>query len=553
MVATVLSEVPNHVPSTEVPDLFPLVAHFDEHVEDVPFLELSEVSISTSDALRVLHRWIELSPDLLAVLEAVVGDLQRHFQEREASVAVGGVANAPDHEHSIVLIDRAEVARQVPGRAQYLVFNEFRNLLLEVISLLRAILVRGVADLVSVRNVLDASHPQHGLPVESTLIPADHLWRDQVLDGLVTELLGAGADLVLVYLHRDLLDELFAHLVGEVGEQVLNLLEVYLILVFLQKSDDVSLRVLLDVGLVNSRLRVAHVLNGLDLPHGVNVLNFSQNDLLDILAVFVFLLVLEVGAEEVCVLRLVEEHRRSVELVAQDSDALEQILVDVSKERQLLVLSAQNLPAIRPHVGNFGVVRIRQELLGGHGPVAVQVSVQLRDHPKVVHENRVLIDVLENAEFAILERQLDSVLEVLVRVDGGPLPVFPLDGLSVYDRHRQGHMDVLRIDLAAALPLVCHREAPILRDIEMGGVVGKRSLLASLPLHIELVLLEFPLEVEVALNIRSMEASEIFVNVPLELRERKIQDALGVTRVLVETLLEGLVLYFKNVGEVVSG
>ena len=114
---------------------------------------------------------------------------------------------------------------------------------------------------------------------------------------------------------------------------MLDLLKVYLVLIFLEESNDIRLRVLLDVSLVYSRLWVANVLNRFNLSNRVHALNFSQDYSFDCGPIFILLFVLEVGAEKVSVFGLVEKHRSSVKLVAQDSNSLEKVFIDVSKER----------------------------------------------------------------------------------------------------------------------------------------------------------------------------------------------------------------------------
>jgi len=79
--------------------------------------------------------------------------------------------------------------------------------------------------------------------------------------------------------------------------------------------------------------------------------------------------------------------------------------------------------------------------------VSVVVSLKPACHSKVVHKERMLVDVLENAELALVERQLESVLEVVMRVQA-LLSFFTLVGYRQH-RHRidvwKGPEDVTNI------------------------------------------------------------------------------------------------------------
>jgi len=87
---------------------------------------------------------------------------------------------------------------------------------------------------------------------------------------------------------------------------MLDFSKVKFVIVFLEEPDDISFCVLLNILLVVSRLRVVDWLERLQLAHRVDILDLSQNDLLRAL------LVLEEGAEEVSVPRLMVKHRCSI-------------------------------------------------------------------------------------------------------------------------------------------------------------------------------------------------------------------------------------------------
>jgi hypothetical protein len=60
------------------------------------------------------------------------------------------------------------------------------------------------------------------------------------------------------------------------------------------------------------------------------------------------------------------------------------------------------------------VITVLEEILDRERRVGVDISVELGDHAEIVDEEGVLVDMLEDAEVAISEGQLESVLEVLV-------------------------------------------------------------------------------------------------------------------------------------------
>lgn len=214
---------------------------------------------------------------------------------------------------------------QVPRRAKHLILYELRYLLFIYISLLRAILIRSITDLVCVRDVHNTLLSQHRLPINRTLILANLLWGDQVLERLVADLLGAGADLVSVDFDWKFFDKLLEHLVCQIGEEVLDLPEIQFVIVFFQKSYDVSLWVVFDVGLVVTRLWVEHWFDGLDLANWVHILNFPQYDFLTLV------LILEHRAEEVRVWQSMEEDRCLIQLITQYSNPVEHRFIYIPK------------------------------------------------------------------------------------------------------------------------------------------------------------------------------------------------------------------------------
>ena len=82
---------------------------------------------------------------------------------------------------------------------------------------------------------------------------------------------------------------------------------------------------LLDEGLIVSRLGIEHRSFWLELAHSINCLDFSQDDFA---AAF---LVLNEGAEEISVLWLMKEDGRLVEFVAQCGYALVILEINISQ------------------------------------------------------------------------------------------------------------------------------------------------------------------------------------------------------------------------------
>ena len=199
--------------------------------------------------------------------------------------------------------------------------------------------------------------------------------------------------------------------------------------VLLEEPNDVRLRVLLYVVLVVAALRVEHFHLGLNLANGVHPLDLAQIDLPTTL------LVLENRAEEVGPPRLLVGNWRLIKFIAQNCDALVQALVDVAQEVKFLVLGLQNLVAKWSDVLEFSIARALQEVLRGQEGVRVNEPKELGDHSEVVDEDGVLVDVLEDAEVAVPQTQLESVLEELVSVYNSSLLAFskyclPIDDLQ---------------------------------------------------------------------------------------------------------------------------
>jgi len=69
--------------------------------------------------------------------------------------------------------------------------------------------------------------------------------------------------------------------------------------------------------------------------------------------------------------------------------------------------------------------------------VLVDMASELANHPEVVHVDGVLVDVLEQAELAVLEGKLKAIFEVLVRINNASFLALPLQSLEVDGAQRQ--------------------------------------------------------------------------------------------------------------------
>ena len=110
-IAAVLPQKSNHWPAPHLLDLLLCVAHGDELLLDLGLLELPQICIRPSHTLRILNCWIEISPDGHAVFQAVVRNLERHLEEREATVTIRWITDAPNHYHAALLLGGHEVVR----------------------------------------------------------------------------------------------------------------------------------------------------------------------------------------------------------------------------------------------------------------------------------------------------------------------------------------------------------------------------------------------------------------------------------------------------------
>jgi hypothetical protein len=92
---------------------------------------------------------------------------------------------------------------------------------------------------------------------------------------------------------------------------MLDFSKVESVLVLLEKSDDVSFCMLLDILLVVARLRIVHGLKWFQLANSVKLLYLTHHNL------FSSFLILVERTEEVCLLWLMKKDRSSVKLIAE--------------------------------------------------------------------------------------------------------------------------------------------------------------------------------------------------------------------------------------------
>ena len=119
--------------------------------------------------------------------------------------------------------------------------------------------------------------------------------------------------------------------------------------------------------------------------------------------------------EEVSPGRLVVEDRRIVHFVLQHSLSLVLLQVDLTKEVNLLPACLEHNLTVRTDVAGANICCGSAEIALFGLFITVVISPYSARHAEVVDEERVLVDVLEDLELALAIRELESVLEGLVR------------------------------------------------------------------------------------------------------------------------------------------
>jgi len=112
----------------------------------------------------------------------------------------------------------------------------------------------------------------------------------------------------------------------------------------------------------------------------------------------------------------VEEDGYIVHLVLKHCQSLEVVQVNLAEELQLVHRRFENQLAVGADVPrSFVFVLLVEDFLAGH-LVAVVVATKAGGHAKVVQEEWMLVNVLEETELALVERELEPVFEVVLRV-----------------------------------------------------------------------------------------------------------------------------------------
>lgn len=181
-------------------------------------------------------------------------------------------------------------------------------------------------------------------------------------------------------------------------------------LVLLQESDDVGFAAGFDEVLKVTGRWVVDFELGLYLSNSVDTVHFTDSDLK-----FAILL-LDQAAKEVSAQRCVEEEGSIVHLVFEDSKTFEVVQIYLAKQFELVNWALQDEFTIGADVpGTFVFVFLSKHFFAWH-LVAVIVPSEAGGHSEVVQEERVLVNVLEEAELSLVKGQLESVLKVIFRV-----------------------------------------------------------------------------------------------------------------------------------------
>jgi hypothetical protein len=150
---------------------------------------------------------------------------------------------------------------------------------------------------------------------------------------------------------------------------MLYLPEVQSVIILLQKSNDISFGMLLDIVLIRPRLWIINRQDWLNLSYRIYVLKFAKDHL------FLAFLILEEGAKEVRVLWFVVEQWSSIQFIAENCNALELALIDVTKKREFGIWWLQDLQTVWANVLYLLVFRFGQELLLWQLMIAMQIPM----------------------------------------------------------------------------------------------------------------------------------------------------------------------------------
>ena len=109
------------------------------------------------------------------------------------------------------------------------------------------------------------------------------------------------------------------------------------------------------------------------------------------------------------------ENGRVIHLVLENSLAFVLLEVHLAKQVDLLVASLQNNLTVGPDMTRANVFSRLFEYFLVWLFVRVVVSLDPARHAKVVEEERLLVDMLEDLELTLLQRQFEPILEVSMR------------------------------------------------------------------------------------------------------------------------------------------
>jgi hypothetical protein len=168
---------------------------------------------------------------------------------------------------------------------------------------------------------------------------------DQLPKLLIFAFLGQETRLVSIHFNIDLFDNFLENLIIDIGKEFVQLRKVDMILILLQKADNVGLGPSLDKVLVSSALWIVnfHVSLWLNLAHKIDLLKFSHKNL-----VFTVLILVH-DAQEVVLMSLMIEYWTIVHVVFKNSNTFS-LVINLSKQRYFLASFLHHLDTIWSHV-----------------------------------------------------------------------------------------------------------------------------------------------------------------------------------------------------------
>ena len=162
-----------------------------------------------------------------------------------------------------------EVLRKIPGCGKYLFLNNTCNQLLAEVCFFTAEFIGCIRNLIGISDFSNSYFLEHHFPKLSWFILTDVFWGDQLPKLLILAFLRQETRLVSINFNIDLFDNFLENLIIDIGKELVQLWEVNMIFIFLQKPDDICLSPSLNKMLVSSALRIIdlHVSLRLYLAH----------------------------------------------------------------------------------------------------------------------------------------------------------------------------------------------------------------------------------------------------------------------------------------------